>query len=91
MTANQINDNIKSLLDKSNEEEKELLGLMTNVINSMCKKEKDLIQCLKDKIDLCEKTQESELKNKNFHQVELFNLRISTYKEVLSELEKDDE
>ena len=85
----EVDKNIKSLFEKANEDEKELLNNMINTINDLCEEKQELIDYLKEKIKLCKKGQQLALKNKMIEQVGNFNLRIATYKEILSKIEKE--
>lgn len=49
---------------------------------------KELIDFLKEQIKLCKKAQQLALQNKMIEQVGNFNLRIATYNEILSKIEK---
>ena len=49
----------------------------------------ELIDYLKEQIKLCKEAQQLALKNKMIEQVGNFNLRIATYNEILSKIEKE--
>lgn len=86
---NYVDKNIMSIMSKSNEEERDLLNVMIKIINQLCEKEQELIKYLKEKIKLCKKSQQLALENKMIEQVGNFNLRIATYNEILSKIEKE--
>lgn len=50
---------------------------------------KELIDFVKEQIKLCKKAQQLALQNKMIEQVGNFNLRIATYNEILSKIEKE--
>lgn len=56
--------------------------------NKLIKEKEELIDYLKEKIKLCKKAQVIALKNKMIEQIGNFNLRIATYEEILSKMEK---
>ena len=85
----EVDKNITSLFNKANDDEKVLLNRMVNVINDLSDEKQELIDYLKGKIKLCKKAQQLALKNKMIEQVGNFNLRIATYKEILSKIEKE--
>lgn len=84
----EVDKNINNLFSKANEEERKLLNNMIKTINEMCEKEKELIDYLKEQVKLCKKAQQLALQNKMIEQVGNFNLRIATYNEILSKIEK---
>ena len=49
----------------------------------------ELIDYLKEQIKLCKEAQQLALNNKMIEQVGNFNLRIATYSEILSKIEKE--
>ena len=53
------------------------------------RKKRELIDYLKEQIKLCKEAQQLALKNKMIEQVGNFNLRIATYTEILSKIEKE--
>lgn len=57
-------------------------------IEEKAKKYDELIDYLKEKIKLCKDAQQLSLKNKIIEQIGNFNLRIATYNEILSKIEK---
>ena len=81
-----VNKNIKSLFEKANEEEKELLNTMVNVINDLSEEKQELIRFLKEK-----KKEYTELYNKScdiidFDRYESLNILCE---EILSKIEKE--
>ena len=46
----EVDKNIKSLFEKANEEEKELLNTMVNVINDLSKEKQELIEKLEQEL-----------------------------------------
>ena len=52
------------------------------------KEKQELIEYLKGQIKLCKEAQQFALDNKIIQQVGNFNLRIATYEEILSKIEK---
>lgn len=85
----EVSKNIESLFNKANSEEKTLLNNMINTINELSEEKQELIDYLKEQIKLYKEAQQLALKNKMIEQVGNFNLRIATYKEILSKLEKE--
>lgn len=85
----EVSKNIESLFNKANSEEKTLLNNMINTINELSEEKQELIDYLKEQIKLCKEAQQLALKNKMIEQVGNFNLRIATYNEILSKLEKE--
>lgn len=57
----EVEKNIKSLFEKANEEEKELLNTMVNLINDLCEEKQELIDYLNKEIE--ELTKEYYLEN----------------------------
>lgn len=57
-------------------------------IENLAKEKQELIDYLKEEIKLCKKAQVIALKNKMIEQIGNFNLRIATYEEILSKIEK---
>ena len=49
----------------------------------------ELIDYLKEQIKLCKEAQQLALKSKMIEQIGNFNLRIATYNEILSKIEKE--
>ena len=41
----EVNKNIKSLFEKANEEERDLLNVMIKIINQLCEKEQEIEEC----------------------------------------------
>lgn len=58
-------------------------------IEEKAEKYDELIDYLKEQIKLCKEAQQLALKNKMIEQVGNFNLRIATYNEILSKIEKE--
>lgn len=85
----EVDKNIESLFNKANNDEKRLLNNMINTTNDLCKEKQELIEYLKEQIKLCKEAQQLALKNKMIEQVGNFNLRIATYNEILSKIEKE--
>lgn len=85
----EVDKNMANLFNKANEDEKELLNNMINTINDLCEEKQELIDYLKEQIKLCKEAQQLALKNKMIEQVGNFNLRIATYTEILSKIEKE--
>ena len=86
----EVNKNIKSLFEKANEEEKELLNTMVNVINDLSKEKQELIDYLNKKIkhidDLINKS-----KPKPYgEELNLYENSRLRYLEILSKIEKSD-
>ena len=85
-----IDKNIESLFEKANEEEKELLNTMVNVINDLSKEKQELIDYLNKKIkhidDLINKS-----KPKPYgEELNLYENSRLRYLEILSKIEKSD-
>ena len=82
----EVDKNIKSLFNKANEEEKELLNAMVNIINDLSEEKQELIDYLKEK-----KKEYTELYNKScdiidFDRYESLNILCE---EILSKIEKE--
>ena len=82
----EVDKNIKSLFEKANEKEKELLNTMVNVINDLSEEKQELIDYLKEK-----KKEYIELYNKScdiidFDRYESLNILCE---EILSKIEKE--
>lgn len=58
-------------------------------VENLEQEKQELIKYLKEKIKLCKKSQQLALENKMIEQVGNFNLRIATYEEILSKIEKE--
>ena len=85
----EVEKNIKSLFEKANEEEKELLNTMVNVINDLSKEKQELIDYLNKKIkhidDLINKS-----KPKPYgEELNLYENSRLRYLEILSKIEKE--
>lgn len=61
---------------------------MQEIVEELKKERQELIDYLKERIKLCKKAQQLALQNKMIEQVGNFNLRIATYNEILSKIEK---
>ena len=55
----------------------------------LLEKKQELIDYLKEQIKLCKEAQQLALNNKMIEQIGNFNLRIATYNEILSKIEKE--
>ena len=84
----EVDKNIENLFNKANSEEKTLLNRMINTINELSEEKQELIDYLKEQIKLCKEAQQLALKNKMIEQVGNFNLRIASYQEILSKIER---
>ena len=62
---------------------------MQEIVEELKKERQELIDFLKEQIKLCKKAQQLALQNKMIEQVGNFNLRIATYNEILSKIEKE--
>ena len=72
---------IKRLLDECDSAD--------SYIRKLYLEKQELIDYLKEQIKLCKKAQQLALNNKMIEQVGNFNLRIATYNEILSKIEKE--
>lgn len=61
---------------------------MQEIVEELKKERQEMIDYLKEQIKLCKKAQQLALQNKMIEQVGNFNLRIATYNEILSKIEK---
>lgn len=82
----EVNKNIKSLFEKANEEEKELINIIVSTINNLIEEKQELIDYLKEK-----KKEYTELYNKScdiidFDRYESLNILCE---EILSKIEKE--
>lgn len=68
--------------------EEEALKRLYSKLCCLKEQKKELIDFLKEQIKLCKKAQQLALQNKMIEQVGNFNLRIATYNEILSKIEK---
>ena len=75
-----IDKNIESLFEKANEEEKELLNTMVNLINDLCEEKQELIDYLKEEINERKLTGNDE-----------DYIKLDVYEEVLSKLVESDQ
>lgn len=87
----------KKFYDSINEENKkqkdmiEFINSLKELIernHSLEKENQQLIEYLKEQIKLCKEAQQFALDNEIIKQVGNFNLRIATYEEILSKIEK---
>lgn len=62
---------------------------MQEIVEELKKERQEMIDYLKEQIKLCKKAQQLALQNKMIEQVGNFNLRIATYNEILSKIEKE--
>ena len=76
----EVEKNIKSLFEKANEEEKELLNTMVNLINDLCEEKQELIDYLKEEINERKLTGNDE-----------DYIKLDVYEEVLSKLVESDQ
>ena len=74
----EVNKNIRSLFEKANEEERELLIIIGNTINDLCKEKQELIDYLKEDINECKLLGNDE-----------DYIRLDVYEEILSKIEKE--
>lgn len=94
----EVNKNIKSLFEKANEDEKELLNNMINTINDLCEEKQELIDYLKEEIDkyeqsICKILKENDSGWGDIGFYEETRKLSDTYfkmKEILSKIEKSD-
>ena len=61
---------------------------MQEIVEELKKERQEIIDYLKEQVKLCKKAQQLALQNKMIEQVGNFNLRIATYNEILSKIEK---
>ncbi len=84
-------------MDKKGVEELEpnsrkLFDSIMEIANSrdrLLEEKQELIDYLKEQIKLCKEAQQLALNNKMIEQIGNFNLRIATYNEILSKIEKE--
>lgn len=62
---------------------------MQEIVEELKKERQEIIDYLKEQVKLCKKAQQLALQNKMIEQVGNFNLRITTYNEILSKIEKE--
>lgn len=62
---------------------------MQEIVEELKKERQEIIDYLKEQVKLCKKAQQLALQNKMIEQVGNFNLRIATYNEILSKIEKE--
>lgn len=77
----QLNDNARNLFNAIME--------LADERDRLLVEKQELIDYLKEQIKLCKEAQQLALKNKMIEQVGNFNLRIATYTEILSKIEKE--
>lgn len=65
------------------------IGNLIDDLDKLKEEKQKLIDYLKEQIKLCKDAQKLALKNKMIEQVGNFNLRIATYNEILSKIEKE--
>ena len=85
----EVNKNIKSLFEKANEEEKELLNTMVNLINDLCEEKQELIKFLNEEQDIlareCSPIYEDSLGKTRLVNEDIYN-EVS---KILSKIEKE--
>lgn len=85
----EVNKNIKSLFEKANEEEKELLNIMVNVSNDLCEEKQELIRFLKEEQNRlareCSQIYEDDLGKTRLVNEDIYN-EVS---KILSKIEKE--
>ena len=76
----EVNKNIRSLFEKANEEEKELLNIIVSTINNLIEEKQELIDYLKEEINECKLTGNDE-----------DYIKLDAYEEILSKLVESDQ
>ena len=82
----EVDQNIKSLFKKANNEEKELLNSMINTINNLSQREQELIDYLKEKEKEYKKLYNQSCDIVAFDRYESLNILCE---EILSKIEKE--
>lgn len=78
----EVNKNIKSLFEKANKEEKELLNIIVNTINNLSEEKQELIDYLKEEL------KKLEINRMDFS-IDYYVDRKAFLNEILSKIEKE--